>query len=31
LDESQKALAIGKWASNIRLASQITGYTIELK
>ncbi len=31
LDEWQKALAIGKWASNIRLASQITGYTIELK
>lgn len=31
IDESQKALAIGKWASNIRLASQITGYTIELK
>lgn len=31
LDEGQKALAIGKWASNIRLASQITGYTIELK
>ncbi|HKL44229.1 MAG TPA: transcription termination factor NusA [Candidatus Absconditabacterales bacterium] len=31
LDESQKALAIGKGASNIRLASQITGYTIELK
>ncbi len=31
LDESQKALAIGKWASNIRLASQITWYTIELK
>lgn len=31
LDESQKALAIGKWASNIRLASQITGYTLELK
>lgn len=31
LDESQKALAIGKWASNIKLASQITGYTIELK
>ncbi|HPC34569.1 MAG TPA: transcription termination factor NusA [Candidatus Absconditabacterales bacterium] len=31
LDESQKALAIGKGASNIKLASQITGYTIELK
>jgi N utilization substance protein A len=31
LDESQKALAIGKWASNIKLASQITWYTIELK
>lgn len=31
LDESQKALAIWKAASNIKLASQITGYTIELK
>ncbi|HOQ79162.1 MAG TPA: transcription termination factor NusA [Candidatus Absconditabacterales bacterium] len=31
LDESQKALAIGRGASNIRLASQITGYAIELK
>ena len=31
LDESQKALAIGKWASNIKLASQITWYMIELK
>jgi transcription antitermination factor NusA-like protein len=31
LDESQKALAIWKSASNIKLASQITGYTIELK
>ncbi len=31
LDESQKALAIWKSASNIKLASQITWYTIELK
>jgi N utilization substance protein A len=31
IDESQKALAIWKWASNIKLASQITWYTIELK
>ena len=31
LDESQKALAIWRWASNIRLASQITWYAIELK
>jgi transcription antitermination factor NusA-like protein len=31
LDDSQKPLAIWKAASNIKLASQITGYTIELK
>jgi transcription termination/antitermination protein NusA len=31
LDESQKALAIWKWASNIKLASQITWYMLELK
>lgn len=31
LDESQKAAAIWKWASNIKLASIITWYTIELK
>lgn len=28
--DNQKALAIGKWASNIKLASQITWYDIEL-
>ena len=31
LDDSQKPLAIWKAASNITLASQLTGYTIELK
>lgn len=31
VDEDQKPLAIGKWASNIKLASQITGYTIEIQ
>ena len=31
MDESQKPLAIGKWASNVKLASQITGYQIEIK
>jgi len=28
--ENQKAIAIWKWASNIKLASQLTGYKIEL-
>jgi N utilization substance protein A len=31
MDESQKALAIGKGASNVKLASQITGYQIEIR
>jgi len=31
LPEDQKSLAIGKWASNIRLAGELTGYQIELK
>ncbi|HCB51018.1 TPA: transcription termination factor NusA [Patescibacteria group bacterium] len=31
MDESQKPLAIGKGASNVKLASQITGYQIEIK
>jgi len=31
MDESQKPLAIGKWASNVKLASQITGYNIEIR
>lgn len=31
MDDSQKALAIGKWASNIKLACQLTGYQIEIK
>jgi len=30
LPEDQKALAIGKWAINIKLASQLTGLRIEL-
>ena len=30
IPENQKALAIGKWASNIKLASQLCGYDIEL-
>jgi transcription antitermination factor NusA-like protein len=30
IEESQKALAIGKWASNVKLASQLTGYQIEI-
>lgn len=30
LPEDQKALAIGKWAVNIKLASQLTGLRIEL-
>lgn len=30
IPEEMKPLAIGKWASNIKLASQITGYTIEI-
>jgi transcription antitermination factor NusA-like protein len=28
--EDQKSLAIGKWAVNIRLATQLTGLRIEL-
>ncbi len=28
--ENQKAIAIWKWASNIKLASQLTGYKIEI-
>lgn len=31
MDESQKPLAIGKWASNVKLAGQITGYNIEIR
>ena len=31
MEESQKALAIGKGASNVKLASQITGYQIEIR
>lgn len=31
MDESQKPLAIGKWASNVKLAWQITGYNIEIR
>jgi len=31
LPEDQKSLAIGKWASNIRIAGELTGYQIELK
>lgn len=31
MDESQKPLAIGKWASNVKLAWQITGYIIEVR
>lgn len=31
MDESQKALAIGKWASNIKLATQLTWYQIEIR
>ena len=31
MEESQKALAIGKGASNVKLASQLTGYQIEIK
>lgn len=31
MDESQKPLAIGKWASNVKLAGQLTGYTIEIR
>ena len=30
IDESQKPLAIGKGASNIKLASQLSGYQIEV-
>jgi transcription antitermination factor NusA-like protein len=31
MDDSQKALAIGKWASNIKLACQLTWFQIEIK
>jgi len=31
MDESQKPLAIGKWASNVKLAWQLTGYNIEIR
>lgn len=31
MDESQKALAIGKGASNVKLATQLTGYQIEIR
>lgn len=31
MEENQKALAIGKGASNVKLASQLTGYQIEIK
>jgi len=31
MDESQKPLAIGKWASNVKLAGQLTGYNIEIR
>jgi transcription antitermination factor NusA-like protein len=31
MDENQKALAIGKWASNVKLATQLTGYQIEIR
>jgi transcription termination/antitermination protein NusA len=31
LPEDQKPLAIGKWAANIKLAVQLTGFRIELK
>ena len=30
VDPSQKALAIGKWATNVRTASEITGYKIDI-
>lgn len=30
VDESQKSLAIGKWASNIKLACQLSWYEIEI-
>jgi N utilization substance protein A len=30
IEESQKALAIGKGASNVKLASQLTGFQIEI-
>lgn len=30
VEESQKSLAIGKWASNIKLASQLSGYEIDI-
>ncbi len=31
MDESQKPLAIWKWAANVKLAGQITGYHIEIR
>lgn len=31
MDESQKSLAIGKGAANVKLASQLTGYQIEIQ
>jgi len=31
VNQDQKPLAIGKWASNVRLASKITWYLIEIK
>jgi len=31
MHENQKALAIWKWASNVKLATQLTGYQIEIK
>lgn len=31
MEESQKALAIGKGASNVKLATQLTGYQIEIR
>lgn len=31
IPEEQKALAFGKWWSNIKLASQLSGYQIEIK
>jgi transcription antitermination factor NusA-like protein len=31
MHENQKALAIWKWAANVKLATQLTGYQIEIR
>lgn len=31
MEENQKALAIGRWASNVKLATQLTWYQIEIR